>query len=345
MPDSPDLGAVRFRKLRDVGDVMNATVALLRENWRELLRSYVAVVAPVALATGIATGLYMHQMGGLMADPAAIENDPFAVFSPTYFGILLFGFLGGALTVASASAYVKLYREGQAGSITASGLWEEARELLFPFLGLTLLYGLVVMGSAVIAVVPCLGILAWFAFVIWSLPYYAVTFAVRALEEDTLAASWQRARELVKGSWLFAFGALLLAGLLFYVILMIVSIPLYVLMIVVGINSVATDPSAMFSVMGAVVAPLQVVSYAGYLIPLVALFFVHGRLAEELDGTGLYADLDDLAGLGESGAEAGRPGPRDATPPSTPPPAPDAGPDDGDEAPGAGGFRGGGFRG
>ncbi len=343
MPDFPDLGAVRFRKLRDVGDVMNATVALLRENWRELLTSYVAVVAPVALATGIATGLYMHQMGGLLADPAAMEDDPFAVFSPTYFGILLFGALGGALTVAAASAYVKLYREGQAGAITASVLWEEARDLLFPFLGLSIVYGLVIMLSAVIAIVPCLGILAWFAFVIWSLPYYAVTFAVRALEEDTLAASWQRARELVKGSWLFAGGALLLAGLLFYVIIMIVSIPLYVMMILVGINSAATDPSAMFSVMGAVVAPLQVVSYAGYLIPLVALFFVHGRLAEELDGTGLYADLDDLAGLGP---EADRPDARDAAaPPAPSAPEADARPSDREDGPGTGGFRGGGFRG
>ena len=343
MPDFPDLGAVRFRKLRDVGDVMNATVALLRENWRELLTSYVAVVAPVALATGIATGLYMHQMGGLLADPAAMEDDPFAVFSPTYFGILLFGALGGALTVAAASAYVKLYREGQAGAITASVLWEEARDLLFPFLGLSIVYGLVIMLSAVIAIVPCLGILAWFAFVIWSLPYYAVTFAVRALEEDTLAASWQRARELVKGSWLFAGGALLLAGLLFYVIIMIVSIPLYVMMILVGINSAATDPSAMFSVMGAVVAPLQVVSYAGYLIPLVALFFVHGRLAEELDGTGLYADLDDLAGLGPAAA---RPAARAAAaPPAPSAPEADARPSDREDGPGTGGFRGGGFRG
>jgi len=340
MPDFPDLGAVRFRKLRDVGDVMNATVALLRENWRELLTSYVAVVAPVALATGIATGLYMHQMGGLLADPAAMEDDPFAVFSPTYFGILLFGALGGALTVAAASAYVKLYREGQAGAITASVLWEETRELLFPFLGLSIVYGLVIMLSAVIAIVPCLGILAWFAFVIWSLPYYAVTFAVRALEEDTLAASWQRARELVKGSWLFAGGALLLAGLLFYVIIMIVSIPLYVMMIVVGINSAATDPSAMFSVMGAVVAPLQVVSYAGYLIPLVALFFVHGRLAEELDGTGLYADLDDLAGLGPEADQ-----PDAAAPPTPTAPEADARPSDRQDGPGTGGFRGGGFRG
>ncbi|PAP77963.1 hypothetical protein [Rubrivirga marina] len=338
MSDFPDRGSIPFRKLRDVGDVMNGTVALLRENWRELLTSYVAVVAPVALATGIATGLYMYQMGGLMADPAAIENDPFAMFGPTYLGILLFGFLGGALTVAAASAYVKLYREGLAGEITAGVLWEEARGLLLPFLGLSVVYALVVMASAVIAIVPCLGILAWMAFVVWSLPYYAVTIAVRTLEEDSLASSWQRARLLVKDSWGFSFGALLLAGLLFYVIILIISMPLYIVMMVVGINTIETDPTAMFSMMGAVMAPLQVVSYAGYLIPLVALYFVHGRLAEELDGSGLYADLDELAGLDAEADDLDAPDP-------TPPPAPGADAGDRDANQNGGGFRGGGFRG
>ena len=313
-----------------------------------MLTSYVALVAPVALATGIATGLYMHQMGDLLVDPTALEEDPFAIFGTTYFGILLFGLLGSALTAAAAAGYVRLYREGRAGEITAGVLWEEARGLLLPFVGLPLVYGLVLVLSAVIAVVPCLGILAWFGLIVWSLPYYAVTLATRALEEPTLAGAWQRARVLVKGSWGPAFGALALAGILFYVVILVVSIPLYVVMAVVGINSAATDPSAMFSVMGAVMAPLQVVTYAGYLLPLLAVFFVHGRLAEELDGTGLHDDLDTLVGE-VSTAPRSTPapplddidGPLDAPTDSLPPePPPTDAPDDGT----AGGFRGGGFR-
>ena len=350
MPDAfPDRGAVRFRQMRDVGDVINATIAVIRQNARELLRSYVAVVAPVALASGIAAALYFYQIGDLMADPTALESDPFAMFNGAYVGILLFGTLGGALTLASAAGYVRLYREGRAGEITAGMVWEEARDLLFPFLGYSLLYGLVLLLSGVIAIVPCLGALAWIAFIVWSMPYFAVTLAARALDEPTLVSAWARARDLVKGSWGFSFLALLLAGLVFYVVILVVSIPLYIVMVVLMINSVESDPTAVFSTMGAIFAPLQVVAYAGYLIPLLAVFFVHGRLTEELDGTGLYADLDDLAGLGTDADDlAGFDAPPAPPPPSSTPPARgpvDESSDDTpeDERP-SGGFRGGGFR-
>lgn len=349
MPDVfPDDGEIRFRRVRDAGDVLNATLAFLRANARELLTSYVALVAPVALATGVATGLYVHQMGDLLVDPTAIEEDPFALFGTTYFGIVLFGLLGSALTAAAAAGYVRLYREGRAGEITAGVLWEEARGLLLPFVGLPLVYGLVLVLSAVIAIVPCLGLLAWAGLIVWSFPYYAVTLATRALEAPTLWDAWQRARVLVKGSWGPTFGALALAGILFYVIVLVVSIPLYVVMAVVGINAVAADPSAMFSVMGAVMAPLQVVSYAGYLLPLLAVFFVHGRLAEELDGTGLHGDLDTLAGdLRTTTRPTPAEAPTDLDGPLGPPagslPA-DSPPTDAPDDRPPGGFRGGGFR-
>ncbi|PAP79727.1 hypothetical protein B1759_15565 [Rubrivirga sp. SAORIC476] len=350
MPDAyPDRGEIRFRAHRDVGSVMNATVAFLRGNARELLTSYVALVAPVALAGGIALGLYFHQMGGMFADPMAMESDPFAMFNLTYAGLIVFSLIGTALTTAAAAAYVRLYREGMAGEITAGLLWEEAKGLMLPVVGLSVVYGLVVSFSAVIAIVPCLGILAWFAFVVWSIPYFAVTLAARMLDEPTLLDAYQRARDLVKGSWGPTFGALLLAFLLFYVVIMLVSIPLYVALMVIGINTVETDPAQMFSLMGAVMAPLQVISYAGYLIPLVAMFFVYGHLAEEMDGTSLSDDLDVLAGDAPldgwiaSAPAPSRPAPPASTPPSDLPDAPEAdGPDAPDDPPG--GFRGGGFR-
>lgn len=346
MPDAfPDLGPIRFRQHRDAGDVLNATVALLRQNARELAVSYLAVVAPVALAAGVAAGLYMVQVSDLVTDPGALEADPLGIFNVTYLGVILFGLLGSALTTAAVAAYVRLYREGRAGEITAGELWEEAKGLVLPFVGLSLAYGAVIGLSMVVIVVPCLGAIAWLAFFVWTIPYYAVTVATRALESPSLGEAWQRSRELVKGSWGFAFGALLLAVVVFYVFILIVSIPLYVVVALVGINSVGGDPGAAFSMMGIVFAPLQVVSYAGYLLPLLAVFFVHGRLVEDLEGTGLYEDLDALADAGGFDAPRSTPPAPEPPPPASPSPEAD-GPDDdaGDGSDAPGGFRGGGFR-
>lgn len=354
MPDAyPDRGEIRFRAHRDVGSVLNAMVALIRQNARELLRSYVALVAPVALATGIATALFMFQMGDLMSgavDPESLDESQMAGFGVTYIGILLFTLLGSALTTAAAAGYVRLYRDGMAGEITAGVLWDESKGLLLPYLGLSLSYGLafILTGAIAVAVdsIVCLGMVAWFGLAVWSIPYYAVTVATRALDASSLVGAWQRSLVLVKGSWGPTFGALLLSLLLLYVVMIVVSIPFYVVMAFVGVNSVATDPSAMFASMGALFAPLQVVTYAAYFVPLAVLFFVHGRLTEDLEGTSLDDDLDVLAGdapLDSWIASAPAPS-RPAPPASTPPPdLPEADlPDAPDDPPG--GFRGGGFR-
>lgn len=351
MLDFPDDGQIRFRKLRDAGSVLNATLAFVRRNARELTTSYLALVAPVALASGLSIALYFRQFGDIFSDPEALLNGDVSLFGWSYVGVLLFSTLGAALAQAAGAGYVRLYRQGEAGTITVGRLWEESRGLLLPFMGLPILYAIVVMLAAVVAIVPCLGALAWVGFMVWSFPYYAVTLASRAIDTDSVAEAWQRSRTLVKGSWGFAAGAILLT----FLILIVVSFGIMmVFSAVVGVvlaGTMADDPTQIMGWMGAIYAPVQIVSYALYILVTVAVFFVHGRLAEEVDGTTMRDDLDVLA---EAGFDAPRPELR-STPlrpdlPSDPPPAsaPDDLPNDsplGDDPTGdaPSGFRGGGF--
>ncbi len=60
---APDLGEIRFQKSRDASGVLNATIALVRRNARRLLGGYLAIVAPAALASGIAAALYFRAIG------------------------------------------------------------------------------------------------------------------------------------------------------------------------------------------------------------------------------------------------------------------------------------------
>ena len=351
MPDAaPDLGEIRFLKHRDAGGVLNATFAFLRRNAREVLWGFFAIVGPVALASGIASALYFRQVGDLFFDPAAMEADPFGVFNVTYLGILVFSLLTGAVAQAAAAAYVRLYRLGEAGAVSVGDLWEETKGLILPMLGLNLMFGLAIMVSVVIMIVPCLGALAWLAFVVWLVPYYVVTMASRGVEADSLAEAWGRARVLVKGSWGFAFGAFLLAAVVFYIFVAVLSLPAYVIGFAAMVNTTAEDPSGMFAMMGAVMAPLQALSAVGYLIPLVAGYFIHGRLVEELDGTSLHDDLDALADRSaaarwDAAPASTPPAPEaDDVPPSTPPASGPEDPPPSDDGPPSG-FRGGGFGG
>ncbi|MEM6288723.1 MAG: hypothetical protein AAF845_16415 [Bacteroidota bacterium] len=351
----PDDGEIRFLKHRDAGSVLNAAFVFIRRNARELILGFLAIVGPVALASGIAFALYFRQFGDLFQNPEAIESMSFGAFGVSYVGAIVFSLLAGAVAQAVVGAYVRMYRLGEAGTVSVGDLWEGSKGLVLPMVGLNLLFGLVAGFSVVIVAIPCLGALAWLAFIVWLLPYYIVTMASRAVEAGTVREAWARSRALVKGSWGFAFGAFVLALVVFYIAITIVSLPMTVVMFAAVFNSATGDMSGMFTTMGALMAPLQVLSSLGYLVPLMAGYFIHGRLAEEMDGTALHDDLDALADRSAATQWTGEPlgsTPLASTPPaSTPPASEDAAPGPAadspppaDDAPPSG-FRGGGFRG
>ncbi len=268
--------------------------------------------------------------------------------------MLVFGSLVTVVSLAVVGGYVRLYRAGEADDASVGVLWEEAKGLLLPLTGLMALGMAVYLLSVVVMAVPCLGALAWLGFWLWALPYVTTTYAVRVVEVDTLGEAFRRAQMLVKGSWGFAAGAMILAVIVAFVLAIGLSIPLYIVGMMVGMNTVADDPTGLFNVIAALMAPYQVLTVTSYIVPYLAAFFVHGRLVEELEGTSLHDDLDAL--VGSVPAERRR----DAlasTPPVAPPPssmeevsddapastreaADDAPPPD--DAP-RGGFRGGGF--
>ena len=358
MASLPDLGDIRFLKLRDAGSVLNATLAFLRRNAKELITAYAALVVPVALATGVASALFFSRMSEVILDPGALANGSMAdLFGLNYLIAVVLSLLATAVSQAGAGGFVRLYREGEAGDITVGRLWNESARFVLPLIGMMILFFLAVAVSSIVSIVPCLGALAWMAFVVWALPYYGVATSARMMGASSVAEAVREARDLVKGSWGFVAGAYLLAGLVAFVLFIAAYLVMSAVMGIALANSAVDDPTAIMRAFGWVMAPFQVVTYVIYLVPTLAAFFIYGRLAEELEGTSLHDDLDVLAG--SAFERAAMPEPDASTPP--PPPRRDAGPtqpspdaDRGGEGPpppngdrppddAPGGFRGGGF--
>ena len=352
MPDAyPDLGEIRFRKVRDAGGVINATFAFLRRNAREAFVGYLAIVGPVYLAVAILQALYFDRIQGLGADPDAVLEGLAGLVGPLV-GLVVAGFAAGVVAQSAAAAYVLLYRQGAAGAITPSVLWEETRGLLGPIAGLTALVFAGAFGVTLLIIVPCLGAIAALVLFVWASPIVLVMTPARVLEEDSGLDAWARARLLVKGSWGAAFGTFFMVALILVVLSLVLSIPGLVLGAFAGLNEIETGaPSSPGLGVMLALTPLQVIGSLVYLVPLVAAFFLHGRLAEEQDGGALYDSLDAIAGeTFEPRSAPTSTAPTDLA--QEPPPAPESRPGPGgdrpDDAPpdaDRGGFRGGGFGG
>lgn len=356
----PDRGAIRFLRVRDAGDVLNATFAFLRENARELVVSFFALVIPFLLIAGVANVVYINQTAGL-AEPTDL-GDLGAAFPFSYWVTMLAGLFGGAVAAAAVAGYVRLYREGAAGSITPTVLWEEARGLILPTLGLGFFTFLLVMGVGVAAAIafiglgsvlgsPVLGAFLYFVALVvagaWLSTYASIIWATRMVEADTLGEAARRGGRLVRGSWWATFFSLLLP----WVIAMMLLFGIVIMAgIATGGATLGTGSERVSVVLlTALTVPQQIIGYGIYLLTMSATLFVHGRLAAEMDGVDLEEDLSLL----ERGVEAAPASSWQDTPPASRPmpreevhdeeAREDGAVDEGDSEPAPGGFRGGRF--
>ena len=350
----PDRGTIRFRQSRDVGSTINASFAFVRQNLRELLVGYLALVVPAALGAGVALVLFVLSLGSLAFDPAALEADPSVAFGAGYLGFAAFALLASAVSQAAVAAYVRLYRMGEAGTITVGVLWDEARGFILPLMGMALLYGLVTGLAQFLSVFPRVGGLLYIGFVIWSYPYYMMATVARTIDAPSVGEAWSRATVLVKGEWWYVFGTYLLTWIIVFGLMLALMIAVSVVMGVV-MASIPVGSTQMVLGVALTFVPLMLVGVTLYLIPVLAGYVAYGRLTDDLEGTTLYEDLDTLAGEFDD-----RPAPSGARVPWPLAPEPDAStdPDDvrdasdapaGDDRPSGsdapGGFRGGGFGG
>lgn len=278
-PPIPDQGALRFVQPRGAGRIVSDTLALAREAAGPLVRGYLAIGAPAALAAGIAMTLFLRAAAPLLEPGADLAPDAVGgTMSTTYAGAMLLSFLATATVLALGAAVVRRYREGAPAEVlTVGALWDETRGLLMSALSMVLVVGGGAMLASLLAGAAGAGALLWLTLMLWATPYVAVAFAVRMLEGGTLGTAFARARTLVRGRWAATTGGLLLAVLVAGVAAMLLSLPLVVLVAGATGEPPATTAQAV-EALGWVLGPVQVVSSGLYLLPVLAAFLAHGAL-------------------------------------------------------------------
>lgn len=288
-----DRGAIPFRRVRDVGEVLSATFAFVRENVRELGWGLLVIVGPaVVISTALSALLrreFLSSLGGL---DTAETTDPTAflrVFtSPYYFAALGIGLITPILASAVVYAYVRLYREGRAGSVTPGVLWAETTHLLGPVFSVSL----ALVASVLLVIIPCLGALAWLVGFVVFLPVVVLAPVARAMGAESVGDAVRRARALAQGEWGPTVGAALLAGLVFFAVALLLAIPGAMLGLSLGMSGLMGAVGWTTILWGAVSG---LVVYAAYAIPVLAVTFQYFNLVERKEGHGLTARVDALA--------------------------------------------------
>lgn len=286
--------AIPFRRRRDLGDVLNVTFAFIRQNYGKLGRCLLYFVAPVWLLLSIPNALLQIRL--FEYNPADPQIADFSDLVAEYMVVMLFVTAGIVLEVLVIYAYLFLYQDhGGADGFTLDDVWAYARARFWKVAGATLLFGAMLFLTMTIVLIPCLGLLAYFAGAAYLVVVFSVAVPLMLREERGIVDAFTRSRELVRGAWWQTFAVLFVTWILMTVLGILFSAPLMVVAFTSALHGVEGGGGpgvrwmvAAFSVLASVGSLLL------YPIPLVAAAFQYFSLVEEKERVGLIERIDAM---------------------------------------------------
>lgn len=302
-----------FRRRRDLGEVLNTTFAFLRAHFVPLAKAQLFIVAPAWLGLAVVSVLFQFSLADF--DPMDPDSLDLGGLGMAYAGFLFFGVVSTVLEVLVIYGYVLRYQETEA-AVGVDDVWRFVRARFWRVAGAILVFGVVAVLGAVVAVIPCLGALAYMAGIVYAGVVFAVGLVVLLREDRGIAESMHRARGLVRGAFWPTLGVLFVAWLLTLILSLIFSMPAAVMGFVAGMHG-ASDVGPVGNTLVVVLTLLSsMASLLLYPIPLIATALQYFSLVEDKERVGLMERIDALQGSAD--AAPGAPEPPAGSPDDTP---------------------------
>ncbi|MDB5236896.1 MAG: hypothetical protein JWR44_3889 [Hymenobacter sp.] len=294
----PFTQAADFRRERDFGQKISATIEFIAAHWRPLGRVLAYLVLSVAIARALLLTLIQRQMPievpgrvagqhmdahGALSMQAGIWKSIFT--SPAYWLGSLIGSISFTLLLLSVYGYVVLLAERRAPGPppTVAEVWAVVKRkflgALFSLWGVGLLTG----ASFFLLFIP--GLYLGVAF--------SLFFIVKLSEGSGFGATLSRCLQLIRGKWWSTFGLIVVATLLLYVV--IIGVGAVAVMVSGGFSAslhAIKDRSPLVSVVITSIGSLSTLLM--YPPLLLALAFQYFNLVERREGAGLRLLVDSL---------------------------------------------------
>lgn len=295
----PETSRIEFRQTRSVSEVINATFQFIRQNVRPLGKSLLYIVGPAVAVTAVFTALFQVRFIGLGLLAEQDEEamvDTLASIGGLLGGTVLSSIVTTTLALVVVLGYVRLYRMHGPDGVMVDDVWGITKRQFWRMLATALVIGVLIMLPVVIAVVPCLGILAYLAWVVWAGFTFALAFPIRMEEPVGVFDALRRSRYLVKDHFWPTAGALLLAYLIYSVLSNAFAMPAFIVSFLYGMHSLdGGGGTFLYELIILASTVLQTVaSTALYCVPIIAIVFQYYNLVEKKEHVGLMERIDQV---------------------------------------------------
>lgn len=290
-----DARSLVFQRVRDVGDVLNATFAFIREHFIPLGKSVLFIAGPFILLAGIAAGYFQTAWMGMLgdADPELlIESGGILQMGMGMVVMSLFGMVALFLVTAVAYSYVRLYVAGTSAdglyeTFEPGEVWAQLKADLGTYVSTSLLLLLLFIAAIFIALIPCLGLLVVMIGGVYLMVALSPIYMVRLEEGGGFGEAVSRCRYLVEGFWGSTFGLLFVLWVVQVILSIIFTMPQQIMQWIVMMNAVESGTSGFSNLLVMMMSLFTTLSYFLSVIFPIAIGFHYFNLVERKDATGL----------------------------------------------------------
>jgi len=279
-----------FRRPRDFSEVLNATFAFIRQNFKKLGKAILFIVGPFIVLGGICSGLYNAEAA---AGPASQNPANLLAYMLLMF---LVSMLGSAVFAGVVNQYIVLYMDREFHEFDIDEVWQAVKKDLGMALLTALGFSFVVGVGMIFCLLPG----------IYLMVPLSLLLIMRIRERQPFGAAFSRCFKLMSGHWWPTFGLLLTAFLINTALSFVFYLPNYVLtfwnIVHAGEAGALTSNARLLHIVTSMIA--FVGGYLFYAIPVLAVAFQYFNLVERYEAAGLFEKIDQL-GASPAAGKAG----------------------------------------
>jgi len=297
-------------KTRTFGEKISATFDFLTRHWKLWLQCCLYLLLPLSLLQALSlNGLFSGMLStSALDDGMAVDNNlgGAAGFLASYFGYIVFMYIGGLLLSSLIYAMMRYYR-GHGGSLDGVTLRTLAPQIKTNFwrgfrvgllIALFFIMWVVLVGVTAITIVLPIVLIAGLVAVMVPM---SLSMPVCMFEDgNTAMDTLRRAFRLGWHTWGGTFLLILVMGLIGNILQGILSLPWYIAMMVKMVftidgSRVDVVEAPWFSFLYYILAVIQ--SFGSYLamsFSVAALAYQYGSAAEEMDSVSVDEDIENF---------------------------------------------------
>lgn len=288
---------IELAKMRDFGEVISDTFLFIRQNLKELLKSFFILCGFFLIALASVSFLQqykmMHTFNEAHAGGPQTFGSTMSDFWVSYVATMVISFMTMCAISVTILSFMALYKQKGNVAPTTDEVWGYFKYYYLRVLGGTFVIGLLIGAGFALCLLPG----------IYLFPILGLVFPIMVMENATFGYAFNRSFQLIKENWWVTAGAVLVIWIIVYVMMIVITIPASAVnMASIWLRPQKIPQFSMGTILLSVV--LQALTQVLLIIPTIGISLCYFNLSENKEGTSL---LDRINNFGTQGPQTNLP--------------------------------------